>query len=681
MPSSPTTRTRLEKQQTGENLNSWGDRLNQNGMDLIDEAIAGVETIALTGDIALNSVNYTTDQARNFGLRFTGTGGVVTIPGVEKVYAVRNDTSNTVTLKTSAGLGAVLPAGDAAVVICDGTNCRFASVTEARVAALIAAAGLSGSLPAVAGQDGKFLRAASGGILWDSAYPDTVPSKGLVLRAKRDGSGTEWASPGEAAVRSVIDYTFPAIYTTPRDVAVALTPTLSLHFVSSASALFVAAADSAAGTVGTPTSIDTTTNAPKHAFRLSDTQALVFWVDGGGNNKAAVLTVSGTAVSVGTAASTATAFLSDILFSDRPLIAPLTSTQFVVLYGSGGNALLVTVSGTSVTIGAAAAVTASPKMGLACYRVSDTQALALYLDDSGTAGAPYSLRGVVLTVNGTGLTVGTGAGINDVIGSTYQIPSARLTDTKYIIPYGNYSDSSFRAVVATVTGGSVSFGAPLTIEATGGPFDINYGAMNANRFHPLAAALDASRMLVMYGRDSGGSRHVVLTESGGTLTAGPILYSAFSVSTVENPTGGGMFAPRSDGALIINSTQSAVGVSTLAISGTAPSIAGTVSRNGMGLQPAASLRFALSGGVVGVSQMSPDASSPTNMSRNVHLFRYVPNAAPVYLGEMTFPDSFWQMYLPPLELAPNRAAFLNSAKTGATASTNFIRLHVLEFAS
>ena len=40
MPSTYTTRIRIEKQADGENPNSWGDILNQNVIDLVDDAVA-----------------------------------------------------------------------------------------------------------------------------------------------------------------------------------------------------------------------------------------------------------------------------------------------------------------------------------------------------------------------------------------------------------------------------------------------------------------------------------------------------------------------------------------------------------------------------------------------------------------------------------------------------------------
>ena len=48
MASTYTTRIRLEKQGDGENPNSWGAILNQNVIDLVDDAIAAYTTIVVS---------------------------------------------------------------------------------------------------------------------------------------------------------------------------------------------------------------------------------------------------------------------------------------------------------------------------------------------------------------------------------------------------------------------------------------------------------------------------------------------------------------------------------------------------------------------------------------------------------------------------------------------------------
>jgi hypothetical protein len=98
MPSSYTTRIRLEKQADGENANTWGLRLNDNVIDLVDEAVAGFEQIDVSAatSVELTNLNGQADQSRNFGLEFVGAISAdvtVTMPAVEKIYFVRNNTT------------------------------------------------------------------------------------------------------------------------------------------------------------------------------------------------------------------------------------------------------------------------------------------------------------------------------------------------------------------------------------------------------------------------------------------------------------------------------------------------------------------------------------------------------------------------------------------------------------
>ena len=145
MPSSYTTRIRLEKQADGENANTWGLKLNQNVIDLVDEGIAGYETIALSGATSLTAVNGTTDQSRNFGLKFTGTlsaDTTVTIPAQEKIYFVRNDTSGDYNLlfKNAGGTAVTGPSQQlGAILATDGTSVTTMLEADATIFATVSA--------------------------------------------------------------------------------------------------------------------------------------------------------------------------------------------------------------------------------------------------------------------------------------------------------------------------------------------------------------------------------------------------------------------------------------------------------------------------------------------------------------------------------------------------------------
>lgn len=128
MASSYSTRIRLEKQGDGDNENSWGLRLNQNVIDLVDEALAGYAIVSVSGSgITLSTANGSTDQSRNATLSFEGTltaDTTITIPAVEKQYFLRNASSGSfaITMKTAGGSAITLPQSQSIYVACDGTN-------------------------------------------------------------------------------------------------------------------------------------------------------------------------------------------------------------------------------------------------------------------------------------------------------------------------------------------------------------------------------------------------------------------------------------------------------------------------------------------------------------------------------------------------------------------------------
>jgi hypothetical protein len=131
MASTYTSNIRLELQADGENPNNWGTILNQNVIDLIDEAITSYTTVALTGaNVTLTAINGSTDQSRSPFLEFTGglTEDVnVIIPAVPKSYYINNKATQAsagtdITVKTASGDGVNIPVGSRIAVICDGVS-------------------------------------------------------------------------------------------------------------------------------------------------------------------------------------------------------------------------------------------------------------------------------------------------------------------------------------------------------------------------------------------------------------------------------------------------------------------------------------------------------------------------------------------------------------------------------
>ena len=159
MAATATTRLRIKKVGIGEELNLWGASLNAD-FDLIDSAIAGLSTIALTGNYSLTSTNYAADEARSALLKFTGAGPwTVTIPSVSKSYLIWNACTGAVTITTGAGTTVVIDAAAKVAVFCDGSNVGELGYAGYGLKAYIDSAVLAatGSLPAVTGNAGKFL--------------------------------------------------------------------------------------------------------------------------------------------------------------------------------------------------------------------------------------------------------------------------------------------------------------------------------------------------------------------------------------------------------------------------------------------------------------------------------------------------------------------------------------------
>jgi len=113
---------------TGTEANTWGTVVNDEITALIEEAIAGGETINVTaGDVTLTDTDGVANQARNAILLVTGTPGTarsILAPNLSKVYIVRNGSDSTVTIKGVTGptTGVAILSGQTALVIWNGSD-------------------------------------------------------------------------------------------------------------------------------------------------------------------------------------------------------------------------------------------------------------------------------------------------------------------------------------------------------------------------------------------------------------------------------------------------------------------------------------------------------------------------------------------------------------------------------
>jgi hypothetical protein len=125
MPSTFTPSLKIELIGNGEQPTTWGITTNNNMGTLIEQSIAGVQPITLTGNTVLSNFNGISDQARNAVLVFNGalsnTANVIA-PSVEKTYIVSNRAGANVVIKTATGVGISVSNNTSLLIYCDGAE-------------------------------------------------------------------------------------------------------------------------------------------------------------------------------------------------------------------------------------------------------------------------------------------------------------------------------------------------------------------------------------------------------------------------------------------------------------------------------------------------------------------------------------------------------------------------------
>ena len=117
---------------TGEQSNTWGDTTNTNLGTLLEQAISGYVTQAITDGSSANTTitipDGATGVARNMFIEMTGALTFSTtsliVPANKKMYFVYNNTSGgfAVTVKVSGQTGILVPNGKKVILTCNGTD-------------------------------------------------------------------------------------------------------------------------------------------------------------------------------------------------------------------------------------------------------------------------------------------------------------------------------------------------------------------------------------------------------------------------------------------------------------------------------------------------------------------------------------------------------------------------------
>jgi hypothetical protein len=168
MPSSYTTLLKFELPVQGELSGTWGNVVNTAITTPVSEAIAGTTsiTVGATDYTLTNGDGASANEARKMFITATGSPGAarnVICPSTSKLYVFTNSTSGgfAMTLKTSAGTGVSVPAGQSRLLYCNGTNVVEAVNSFASLSLVTALGATSGGTGQASYAVGDLLYASS----------------------------------------------------------------------------------------------------------------------------------------------------------------------------------------------------------------------------------------------------------------------------------------------------------------------------------------------------------------------------------------------------------------------------------------------------------------------------------------------------------------------------------------
>jgi hypothetical protein len=186
----------------GEQSTTWGNTTNTN-WELIEELATGGVSIALTAaTYTLTTTDGVTSNGRHAVITFTGSPGatcVVTVSpnDMQKLYFIKNDSDETVTMKQGTGATVDVEAGRKGMVFCDGAGAGAAVVSVSP--------SVIENLPDLGDVYTSLTTAARALLYWDDAnsrwdagdiddvLPDQTSNSGKFLTT--DGTNSSWATP------------------------------------------------------------------------------------------------------------------------------------------------------------------------------------------------------------------------------------------------------------------------------------------------------------------------------------------------------------------------------------------------------------------------------------------------------------------------------------------------------
>ncbi len=271
--------------------------------------------------------------------------------------------------------------------------------------------------------------------------------------------------------------------------------------------------DTSTSTWGTTTLIRTATISNYAAVLSATDQVLVCSNNTATGMEAVTLTLSGTTITVNTAA-TATLSAADNS-SSYSLVA--VGTSWVVQYGVATPALqmrALTISGTTVTIGAATVLNGTTLTNVYVTAVSASVALVTSNTTASTFFAtPY-------TISGTTITVGTGATYATSVANSYKILPIS-SGARWAVIIINTAQTNVIGLIISVAGTTASISSATLATA-----------VNANDANNSGIIVSGSKLI--YVPYNPGSQINILTDSAGTASAGTAI-TPFSGASTQIP--------------------------------------------------------------------------------------------------------------------------------------------------
>lgn len=209
----------LELIDTGAQAGVWGNTTNTNLGTLIEQAISGYVTQAVsTGTTTTITIpSGSTGVARNMYIELTGTGGTNTfleVPSNKKLYFVYNNTAGAVTVRVTGQTGVNVPAGAKMSLASNGTDIVVATnymatlslgtalpLSSGGTGQTTASAAFAALAPSQAGQSGKYLKTDGSTASWDQIDISTADITGT-LPVANGGTGVTTSTGSGSVVLS-----------------------------------------------------------------------------------------------------------------------------------------------------------------------------------------------------------------------------------------------------------------------------------------------------------------------------------------------------------------------------------------------------------------------------------------------------------------------------------------------